>query len=248
MDPDLQFIDSMTNHLAWPGVAVLSAYIFRKPIIAAIHHIETAKIGTKGLEVSLLWNQQARTVAEGASGPTGATGAPGPTGPTGPAGPTGPTATGATGATGPTGPQAAGATGPTGPHLTGSPLRGGNKTTFGKYHAALASEHLVDGAYRRLAGTLASMLPDGNPQRLDGEGGLALNAGIELHERGLITSDTLKAVRGLEVMHDLARYDPREVSGERAQEFQVLVNAVLYAIENGGGAQRDVTIGGAGAR
>src|SRR5450755_4506679 len=48
-----QFIDSMTGHLAWPVVSMVSLAMFRKSIVAAIGRIKQAKIGTNGVEVAL---------------------------------------------------------------------------------------------------------------------------------------------------------------------------------------------------
>lgn len=84
----------------------------------------------------------------------------------------------------------------------------------------------VVGAYEKVETTVQDLVAVSGQQA-----GLA---GSELTrvalERGVISRSTAEAIDGLTVMRNLAVHGGREVTAERAQEFLVLADGVLFAI------------------
>jgi hypothetical protein len=55
------------------------------------------------------------------------------------------------------------------------------------------------------------------------------------HEVGIINQETYRAIQGLSVLRNLAAHSPErdEIDGQRAREFAVLADAVVFSIEEG---------------
>lgn len=65
---------------------------------------------------------------------------------------------------------------------------------------------------------------------LDTRSGLARLA----REKGLITAKSLQAIEGITVLRNLAAHgSAREITTEQAEEYLVLVDAIIYALRTG---------------
>jgi hypothetical protein len=87
-------------------------------------------------------------------------------------------------------------------------------------------------AYGRIEQALQALLSD-QEQELDSRWGVLSLARMAL-EQGQISSETMKAIEGLDILRNLAVHGRQEeLSPKRAHEFVALVHGVLYSMSTG---------------
>jgi hypothetical protein len=94
-----------------------------------------------------------------------------------------------------------------------------------------APEVAVLEAYRTVEQELCRLIGDDVALNRPLERSGAVRLARIAQEKGLITTDTARAIEGLSVMRNLAAHSSgREITPEKATDFLVLVDAVLYAL------------------
>ena len=96
--------------------------------------------------------------------------------------------------------------------------------------AEIAPGAAIVTAYHRIEDRLVEMLDSPGVPSYRGVNGRTL-AGVA-RQRGLISGETVAAIEGLSVLRDLSAHTGDNTSTDRARDYLVLADAVLYALRS----------------